>query len=275
MDRVAPCVVLTRPVGKNEALAQTLRQQGVNVIEQPVLALSGLPFDPDRFAWPEQYDLLVFVSGAAVEHYMTRWHAALPCRPVGAPADASSFLLAAVGPATAQALDASPELRAARLLWPKPPLSFDSEGLWVALQPHLATIRRVLIVRGQSGREWLAEQFEQRKVSVDRYTVYKRQPVVWSPAQRQAVQEACRYARNVVFQLTSSQAVDAFVEQMRQAGLLFVLTRARFVVIHERVAARLRSQLRVLLGPTVSPEVKLCAPDDDAMRLALRSSASF
>src|SRR3546814_9941416 len=60
---------------------------------------------------------------------------------------------------SAQLLESTGRIPPARILYPTD--TQDSEGLWRVLQPLLATFKRVLIVRGQSGREWLGDRFQQ------------------------------------------------------------------------------------------------------------------
>src|SRR3546814_17603529 len=85
----------------------------------------------------------------------------------------------------------------------------DSEGLWRVLQPLLATFKRVLIVRGQSGREWLGDRFQQAGIHVDRLALYDRQAAVWDAQQSDKLAAALAEPAPCVFLLTSAEGVES------------------------------------------------------------------
>ena len=157
-------ILLTRPAGQNERLADLVRAAGGEPVEVPAIEI-GPPDDPrplraaaDRL---EDYDLAVFVSPNAVDQAM----AAIRSRrewPVGLRA-------ATVGPASAQAL-ARHGVR--DVLAPSD--RFDSEAL-LAL-PALADVRgrRVVIFRGDVGRELLGDTLRERGATVEYVACYRR-----------------------------------------------------------------------------------------------------
>ena len=64
-----PLAVLTRPSGRNEALAARLRAQGWEACVLPALEI--LPLDClEGLPMPEDYDMVVFVSGNAARLYL-------------------------------------------------------------------------------------------------------------------------------------------------------------------------------------------------------------
>lgn len=64
-----PLAVLTRPSGRNEALAARLRAHGWEACVLPALEI--LPLDClEGLPMPEDYDMVVFVSGNAARLYL-------------------------------------------------------------------------------------------------------------------------------------------------------------------------------------------------------------
>lgn len=177
--------------------------------------------------------------------------------------------LAAVGPSTAVALANFDQAAAAQVLAPPPGASHDSEGLWQALQPHLPAIKNALIVRGQTGRDWLGEQLVRAGINVVRHASYARLPADWTPTQLSQLAAIADLGQATVWLLTSVHGVDAIFDQLGRHQLLKVVNNARFVAIHERIAQRLKSQIAVYGGPGAHPAVTLCATDNASMADAL------
>ncbi|MBC2771144.1 uroporphyrinogen-III synthase [Pusillimonas minor] len=181
--------------------------------------------------------------------------------------------LAAVGPSTAVALARFDQAVAAQVLAPPPEASHDSEGLWQALQPHLHAIQDALIVRGQTGRDWLGEQLVRAGINVVRHASYARLPADWTPAQVSQLAVIADQGLATVWLLTSVHGVDAIFDQLGRHQLLKLMANARFVAIHERIAQRLKSQIAVCDGPGAHPAVTLCATDNASMADALVAMA--
>ncbi|HKY02197.1 MAG TPA: uroporphyrinogen-III synthase [Burkholderiales bacterium] len=157
-------VVLTRPQGQNEGLAEAIRAAGGTPIIFPVLAIS----DPEdtvsllaRLRELATYDLAIFISPNATHRAM-----ALIRTQGGWPAGLSA---ATVGPASAQALR---DYGVTRVLVPTG--SFDSEHLLALPELQSMQGKRVLIFRGQGGRELLAETLRARGAHVDYAECYRR-----------------------------------------------------------------------------------------------------
>ncbi|HCN72751.1 MAG TPA: uroporphyrinogen-III synthase [Pusillimonas sp.] len=270
--RPRSCIVLTRPAGRNQILSASLRGAGFTVLDMPVLAVSALPYDVQSFVWPNDYQLMVFVSANAVDFYVARLKAMTGG---DTQADFSGVTLAAVGPSTASRLRNEPLFRSVRVVVPTEGFTFDSEGLLATLEPDLPSISKAVIVRGQAGRNWLAEQLSSRGIRVDRYAVYQRHPVSWSDTSLQALKNCVHDGGKLTVLLTSSEAVDAFCANLKAGDLAYLLGAMRFVVIHDRIAARLQSQLRSIPDAQVMPGVKLCTPDDESMLRTIMLSATL
>lgn len=164
-------VVLTRPEGSNVELRAALAaarpddwdRNDPALTTLPLLAIRPLPNGgelPEALAAMRPEDLVVFVSPRAVA-------AAAEVRPLP---DWPAAQVAAVGAATGRALsDAG--CREALL----PDGSEDSEGLLDRLGGLSMTDRRVWIIRGETGRELLAETLTARGARTQFVAVYRRE----------------------------------------------------------------------------------------------------
>lgn len=161
-------VLVTRPAERAAGLAGRIEDAGGIALRFPVIAIEPVAHRPAVDVGA--YDAVLFVSVAAVAHGID----ALALLPGTAPS------LGAVGPATAEALRARGFHVAI-----EPRDSADSEGLLRA--PELARRaiagRHVLVVRGEGGREALADGLVARGAAVDYAEVYRRtRPLAADPA---------------------------------------------------------------------------------------------
>ncbi len=262
-----PLVVLTRPQGRNQPLAARLRESGLEALELPALAVSPLPVDASRFPLPQHYDLIVFVSANAALFYLEQL-AARGCAEWPA-----STVAATVGEASARPLREAGFIPSGCIVHPAADTPQDSEALWRLLEPRLGALRRVAIVRGESGREWLGECLERAGARVHRYAIYRRCPSEWTDGQRQTLAAGLAPGRVVVGLFTSSESVDAFYQNLSAPGLQTFWRDARFVVIHERIARHLQALLRTVPGKNPASMVKICPPADETIFQAVVSLA--
>ena len=231
-------VVLTRPEGSNAelqaALEATRPADGVRpepfLTTLPLLAIRSLPDGgelPEALAAMRAEDLVVFVSPRAVA-------AAATWRPLS---DWPARHVAAVGAATGRALaDAG---RQDALL---PDGSEDSEGLLERLNGLSMAGRRVWIIRGETGRELLAETLSDRGARPRFVAVYRRECAP-APATIPA-------GRDRLWIVTAPQALDCLavlapVADGEPSGLLD----STLLVINER--ARDRARALGFRGPVV------------------------
>jgi uroporphyrinogen-III synthase len=159
-------VLVTRPEGVAERLAKLLHDAGGEAILLPAIEILP-PEDPEQLdaliGRLDGFDLAVFVSPTAV---------AKACAAVAAKRPWPARLrIAAVGAATARAL-----LAAGFTQVLAPQRRGDSEAL--AALPQLAQLhgQRVLIFRGQGGRETLRETLQGRGAEVEYAQCYRRAP---------------------------------------------------------------------------------------------------
>lgn len=262
-------VVLTRPQGRNEQLARRLLAAGMHPVVLPALAIRPLLHDSDRLPTPGDFDLIIFVSSNAIRFYLDLL--AVRIHPQPWP---ERTLVATVGRSSAQPLYDSGLISHAHILHPDPSSqNQDSEALWDRLKPILPSLGRVLIVRGESGREWLGEQCERSGIRVQRLAVYRREPALWQSDQTTELRKALALPGSCIFLLTSSESVDAVHANMLRLGAQAAWARSRFVVIHERIAGHLQSMLSAS-GNVEPPMVKVCSPSDDAIFQAIGQMAS-
>lgn len=264
-------VVLTRPQGRNESLAQRLQQHGLDPLVMPVLEIapvSGKAIAPPQ---PQDYDLVVFVSGNAAAGYFQQLSQA-GAMPAAWPAHTR---VATVGLATAQAVAKSGLMPLEQILAPDEADEQDSESLWKILRRPASRMRKALIVRGQDGREWLSAQLEQAGIQVDRHASYQRRTQAWPLAPVHRLRAGLSDRRKVFCLLTSAHGVQAFVDNAARNGLLEACKGFHYLVIHPRIAGRLQSSLDIPSGKVGEPAVTICSPRDDAIVQAVISLASL
>ena len=122
------------------------------------------------------------------------------------------------------------------------PAKEGSEALWAALQAHGPLPRRVLIVRAESGREWLTERLREAGSQVEYACVYRR--VVHTPSQElRAALGACRGSGRVAVPVvTSSEAVGALDRQLEHTPEARAWLREGLALCsHPRIAQALRA----------------------------------
>jgi uroporphyrinogen-III synthase len=166
------------------------------------------------------YDIAIFVSANAVE---------FGAPPAGTwPARIVTY---APGPGTAEALAAA-GITDARV----PSTSFDSEGL-LAL-PSLADVsgKRVVIFRGEGGREFLGSTLRARGATVDHVPCYRR---VAPQTGAEGLVEAMQEGRAHALTLTSSEGLDNLVAAVGPVGCQLI-ARLPVFAAHPRIAERAR-----------------------------------
>lgn len=269
LDGTGALAILTRPQGRNETLAASLRDAGLAALALPALSVQAVAWPPARLPRPDQYDLLVFVSSTAARFYLDQL-----ARAQSGPWPAHT-LAAAVGRASAKPLFEAGTIPPSHILHPgADALGQDSEALWAVLGPRMPAIKRVLIVRGQSGREWLGQRLELAGAQVRRYAVYRREPQAWTPEQAAALRNGLRTHRPAICLVTSSEGADAIHANVQRHQLGQLWESVRFVTIHQRVASRLQFRFATTAQQARAPRVQVCPPDDLAIFQAIQSAAS-
>jgi len=271
MARLHP-VVLTRPEGRNEVLADYLQAQGCPTLILPALTIAALLGCAETLPLPDDYDLVIFVSGTAVRAYAEQLQ-----RMARRQQWPSTVPVASVGPATAAAMRGDFWPAALRVLRPgADALTHDSEALWQVLSQSGLSLRRVLLVRGQTGREWLAQRLTQNGAVVDRYAAYTRQAADWPDSARRMLSHWRAIGQVPVWLVTSGEGLDAVYRNIVRADMLSWWRKHRFVLTHPRLADRLTVLMggddRRAMGQTTGQAmVKISLPQDKEIEHALLS----
>jgi uroporphyrinogen-III synthase len=154
-------VLITRPLHQADALCRLFAAEGAAVTRFPALDIRPLTDERARTALSgatHDFDLIIFASANAVRHGADFLD---PQR--GLP-------LAAIGPATARALN-----QAGYRVSVQPIQGFDSDSL--LSHPKLVSVagHRILLVKGEGGRELLERELERRGALLTRAEVYRRE----------------------------------------------------------------------------------------------------
>lgn len=159
-------VLVTRPEHQAASLCRLIEQAGGQALRLPLLTIhdtSNLPAVTERLARLGDYDLAIFISPNAVRYGVAAIHRAGGGLPAG-------LKLATVGQGSArqllESLGRGPDL--------VPSHQFDSEGLLALEALQRLDGKRVLILRGNGGRELLADTLRQRGAQVDYLELYRR-----------------------------------------------------------------------------------------------------
>ncbi|CAG9214575.1 Uroporphyrinogen-III synthase / Homolog of E. coli HemX protein [Paraburkholderia tropica] len=241
-------VVITRPAGQSDALSAQLAARGLRALEFPLIAIAPVGDDAplrDALNALDRYALVVFVSPNAVDRAFecyrsisSIWPHALP---VGVVGPASVVALARHGVAAPEHRVISPAGSA-----DEEPARFDSESLYAALEKQFGENafagKRVLIVRGDGGREWLADRLREAGAEVEAVAAYRRivpEPPMGAWAAVHALLEGAPHA----WLVTSSEGVRNLDELAREhltAGEIVELRHAQLVAPHPRIAETAR-----------------------------------
>ena len=238
-------VVITRPAGQSAALAAQLEAAGIATLDFPLIEIVPVedvaPLQAALVAL-ERYALVVFVSPNAVDYAFAEFDSIWPhALPVGV-----------VGPGSVAALARhGVEAPAYRVISPAAAADddvarFDSEALFAAIDASFGAAslegKRVLIVRGDGGREWLADRLREGGVEVETVAAYRRlvpEPSIgaWSRVHELLAGEPHAWL------ITSSEGVrnlDELAHEHLNAGEIAQLKRATLVTPHPRIAQTAR-----------------------------------
>lgn len=243
-------LIVTRPRPQCAAWLARLAALGVHAVALPLIdILPARDPAPARAAWAAlaAVDLAVFVSPNAVEQFFG--HAGGAVWP-------ATTLAACVGPGSARALVAHgvPE---GLIVQPAPDAAgLDSEHLWQQLQPRRPWVgARVLLLRGDGGREWLADRLTEAGASVEAVTVYHRAGPQFDAREQALLDGALSRPQDHVWLFSSAEAVGHLPARV-PAG-------QRAIATHPRIADAARAA-------GFSPVV-LARPDPEAVTRALKA----
>lgn len=236
-------IVVTRPAGQAAHLAQALIDLGAKPVLFPVLAIYDVE-DPaplqDIAIRLDQFDWACFVSPNAVEKSLTTLlaHRTWPPR----------LRAATVGKSSEQALA---RFGVGDVVAPQG--RFDSEALLELPELQEMQGKRVVIFRGDGGRELLGDTLKQRGADVEYVACYRRDKPALDPAPLLKLWGDNRLDGVTI---TSSEGLKNLVDMIGKLGQTW-LKKTPLFVPHQRIAAVARA-----LG---CHEVILTGPGDDGL----------
>lgn len=257
----SPIVILTRPIGAASRLAATFSRLGCQTLVCPTLSTETLSTTAIDLASLDDADLIFFVSGAAVRAFAEQLQAQ------GRHLQ-TNVLMAAVGLSTASEI--TRVLGRTDVILPEPNAPEDSESLWRTLQARGEFPRHVLIIRGQSGRDWFADQLRQHGIRVSIHAAYCRTQATWDD---DLVSQLRRFVASgcvPVIVCTSEEGILALVRLAKQHDLYSWCVNGRFVVTHARHQEVLVEQFQ-LGALQKSRQIFLSGIQDDAILDAVQS----
>ncbi|MCB1908314.1 MAG: uroporphyrinogen-III synthase [Rhodocyclaceae bacterium] len=220
------CIAVTRPRAQCEALAAGIAARGGTALVFPLIAIEGIA-DSDQIRAARRalagYDLAFFVSPNAVEHGV----AALGGRAAWPP----GLRVAGVGAGTRAALE---QRGFEGVIAPRS--GADSEAVLALpeFSPGALVGRRLLIVRGDGGRDLLGHQAERRGAEVSYLSCYRRR---LPAADAGGLLDVVRDARLSALVVTSSEALGNLAAIVGDEGLA-ALRQLPLFVPHPRIAER-------------------------------------
>ncbi len=232
-------VLVTRPHGQQEPLVSTLAEAGARILSFPVIEVvpRARAVIETEAASLDAADISIFVSANAVEHG----------------ADFGMGRIAAIGPATARALEAAGktvDLRAES--------GFSSEDLLGVDELHKVSGKTVRIIRGSRGRELLAQTLASRGASVQYLGVYDRRLPAYANSEIERLEEHWRSGDIDVIVVMSVESFDNLVKLLPD-NIVPELNEARLVTPTKRVLKEIEERFP---GADVSLAE---APDADAI----------
>jgi uroporphyrinogen-III synthase len=246
-------IAITRPRDQAVQLARNIEQAGGVPLLFPLLDIAAVQDSRELYEQISrlaQFDLAIFISPNAVSYGIAAIRAAgIPLSPSPSPASGRGELrIATVGQGSAKALR---ELGVANVIAPTE--RFDSEGLLA--MPELQNVAgwRVMIFRGDGGRELLGDTLKARGAAVEYAACYQRR----KPQQDAGVLLA---AAPDAVTVTSSEALG-YLWQMLDSKAQQVMSRVPIFVPHSRIA-----DLAIQQG---WQQVKLTGSGDDGLLTAL------
>lgn len=215
-------IMITRPAHQAGKLARDIEASGSTPFLFPTLEIKPTELskqDKELVEHISQFDIIIFISPNAVEHGLNLIQSISQL--------CSNNQLATIGQGSAKALEnkigKQPDIC--------PKENFNSEGLLATDAMQHITDKRILIIRGNGGREHLKETLEQRGARVDYLEVYQRlKPIVDSSELEQYLQNN----EIAVIVITSSESLKNLVE-LTPKKLKFDLFNIPLLLINERL----------------------------------------
>lgn len=223
-------IILMRPGASNERLAERLGRRGMNVWKWPAFTILP-PQEPqrvkERLSDLSNFDMVLLASPSAVAAsavYVKKWPQHITLTTIGS--GTARVIRAAWGEDTP-------------VLYPEgETFESGSERLFELLKSR-GFPSRVLIVRGQVGREWLREQLLAHGTDVEVLPAYQRAPLELPTSELERLQSSIAGPVPIIY-LTSTDAVGVLLHAVKTVpGALEWLQKGFVLTIHPRPKAQL------------------------------------
>jgi uroporphyrinogen-III synthase len=215
-------IVITRPSHQTSEIKSLVNEHQGHPIEFPLLEIQSKSQN-ETFQHTvlklEDYDWAIFISSNAVQFGMPAVKQAFHTLP-------ESIKFAAIGPSTQKALKL---FDVQDVLIPEE--NFDSEGLLATSEMNDIQNKKIIIFRGEGGRETLAETLRTRGAAVTYAECYTRTFPQTNLDLLKAFSEKIHISAILI---TSSEACKEFVRLSRQKNMDF-LKDILFIVNHPRM----------------------------------------
>lgn len=250
-------VVITRPRAQADALARQVEAIGREAVVLPLLEIVPLPDQTElirTLSGLRRYAMVAFVSPNAIDAAFA--HIADWPREV---------TLAVLGEGSRAAL-AKHGLHAgnANIVSPQDPSRSDSENLLQSLDLAALAGKEVLIVRGESGRELMADGLRAAGALVTTVAAYRRSVPAMTPELRERLLSLLDGDNDWI--ITSSEALRGLLALVGELGApeyVAKMQQQRVIIPHARIAETAKS-----LGLT---RLSLCGSGDERLLAALQS----
>lgn len=250
-------VIVTRPRAQAEPLARRIEAIGRAAVVFPLLDIQPLPDQEQLRTALSRLDdvaMVVFVSPNAIHAafaHRTDWPRGLPLAVMG---EGSRAALAEHGLTSANA----------DIVSPTDAQRTDSQTLLAELDLEALRGRKVMIVRGETGRELLADELRVHGVEVETVAAYRRAAPAFDDAKRTQLQELANAGGDWI--ITSSEALRILLDMADEAGgadIVAKMQQQHLIVPHVRIAETARD-----LGFRTITQT---ASGDEALLTALQS----
>ncbi|MFZ6645433.1 uroporphyrinogen-III synthase [Undibacterium sp. TJN25] len=258
-------VVITRPAAQAQGLATRVAAIGRKPLVFPLLEILALDDATELqavLADLTTYSLVAFVSPNAIDAafaYLAEWPAGIS---IGVMGEGSRAALAAHGVTEANAT----------ILSPVDARKTDSETLLAVLDLNALKTGKVLIVRGETGRELLADALRAEGIAVTQVAAYRRRAPEFTAARRQQFCAMLKQGNDWI--VTSSEALRTLLNWAGQLGdgdgtapgsadAVAEMQQQHLIVPHVRIA-----ETATLLG---FQSITLTGSGDEHLLVALQS----
>ena len=257
MSKAELTLLLTRPRQQAGDWLARMAALGVPARSLPLIEIVPTDGHAAKAAWAllPTAAMALFVSPNAVANFF-----ACRAKEQGWP---EQTLAACVGPGSARALLEAGVPAALIVQPPADSPSLDSEHLWPLLRERAWAGRRVLMLRGDGGREWLADRLREQGAVPEFFSVYQRRCPSLTPSEQGLLSLALAEPERHVWLFSSAEAIG-YLQTLAPAGHDW--HSAQCIATHERIACRARE-----LGVG---HVVLARPDAQAVADALGAMQS-